>query len=154
MIGPTRLQVRDALFTFIQTIPGFAYYDKRFYMPKSVPEQPALILKKMGEDWAREEILKKRTWEYWLYLYYSTGQVDQTVQPAPGGAAPGENTLDPLLDAIDTAFDIDDSGGDDRFTLGGLVFWCWIEGEGPLEVGDAEATGQGWAVVPVKVLVP
>jgi hypothetical protein len=63
----------------------------------------------------------------------------------------GATLLNTLLDAIDVAMQPDHivSG---KFTLGGLVEHCWVEGQ--TDMDDGLYSQQGAAVIPVNILVP
>lgn len=59
-------------------------------------------------------------------------------------------TINGIMDALDTFFAPDNFNG--RFTLGGLVEHCWIEGKVFKDPGDLD--DQGMITVPVRILVP
>jgi hypothetical protein len=64
--------------------------------------------------------------------------------------SPLSPTINAIMDAIDTFFYPDNPNG--RFTLGGLVTRCWIEGKIFKDPGDLD--DQGLVTVPVRILVP
>ena len=62
----------------------------------------------------------------------------------------GATTLNALFKLVDQAFAPDSPNG--KFTLGGLVEHCWIEGNTDQDPGIVSQ--QAAAIVPVKILVP
>lgn len=104
---------------------------------------PALLLLPRTELGQRKKGLPtKWTGEYDLLLYVHTGaQNDPAVVPS--------QLLNPLLDAIEAAFTVDDPFNN-ACTLGGLVSHCAIEGQLIKFLGSLgdEAT----AIVPLQIL--
>lgn len=143
MAGPTRETVMLALFSLLQTVPGFRTFDRRPLLPTEfTPDlQPALLLLDLGEDTKRQEILAKRTWHPLIIGYVR----------APKGT-PGITIINPLLDAIDVA--LAPPPGTGKQTLGGLVDHCWVEGETTKNTGDTDEDGQGGFSVPLKIVIP
>ena len=79
-----------------------------------------------------------------LYLFD-----DSPIEDIGREAVLAETQLNNMLKAIDAAFTPDDlSAG--KFTLGGLVTHCWIEGESDLDPGIFGP--QAAAIIPVHIL--
>jgi hypothetical protein len=82
----------------------------------------------------------------------------------PGGFTGGlavQNTttsqasiLHPLLEAVETAISTPDDPARNTLTLGGLVAYCRVEGEGILVSPDIDEEGQGMATLPIEIRVP
>ena len=140
-----REAIISALFALVSTSASFATASRRLKLWGSVPssEKPALFLVERGDTYVRasEAVPEAVTMQLEIYIYIEAGK-DETVVPA--------STLNPLLDAIDTALAPSQLTG--LQTLGGLVSHCWIEGKLLKDAGDLD--GDGVAVIPVKILVP
>lgn len=142
----TREQVMSALFTLLQTAPGFNSYSRRFKLWDQVsqPDQPALILTEKPETHLKEKKISPagRTLEAEVWIYIDTG-LDQNTVPI--------TVMNPLIDAIDPT-----SGGvlapsyNGKQTLGGLVYDCFIDGQIIKVPGDLD--GQGVAIIPIKIV--
>jgi hypothetical protein len=147
----TREQVAEALFALLtSSSPGvFVTTSRKFQMWSSVSktQQPALFMREPTEkhinDAGPEPAI--RVWHYEAYIYINT--------PLTAEVTPS-SLLNPLIDAIDPA-----AGGvllpnllTGHQTLGGLVYDCRLDGEILKEAGDL--TGQGVAMIPIKVVVP
>ena len=88
----------------------------------------------------------------WLILYVYDQSHDEDIGSEQLLA---ETTLNNLLMAIDTALAPDTvaaiPGGEGKFTLGGLVTHCWIEGDSDLDPGIFGP--QAAAILPLNILV-
>jgi hypothetical protein len=83
----------------------------------------------------------KLTMHFFLVVYVASDT---------GTVAPSDQ-MDYCLDQIDIALAPDDRNRN-VFTLGGLVYRCWIEGMIKIAPGDDD--GQGMAIVPIHILLP
>lgn len=181
MAGTTREQIMNALLAQLQAACGstFAYYSRKFIPwldltvmltnPQGDPTQtirfPALFLYDgVGFGGGRDTFVQgnrgapsKRTLHRTIVVYAWR----------PGGGTPtgpdasiGVSSLTPLVEAIENAIDplVHNLSGMDMAagasTLGGLVTYCWIEGDVLYIPGDIDPSGLAMATVPVKILVP
>ena len=147
----TREPIDAALFAFFSAVAAgdgsklFKTATRKVDTWDQVPPEdcPALLLLPRTELAVRKKGLPtKWTGEYDLLLYVHTGaQNDPTVVPA--------QLLNPLLDAIEAAIQVDDIANN-AATLGGLVSHCAIEGQIQKFLGSLgdEAT----AIVPIQIL--
>jgi len=65
---------------------------------------------------------------------------------------PGGPDLDTLMEAFEAAFNVPDDFGTNSNTLGGLVYWCRIEGRVFKDPGDLDK--QTLLIVPIVVEMP
>lgn len=122
---------------------GFLTTSRRLKHWSQVAAQPAMFLRSIDEENSYANItLQRLTIPAEIWIYSNAGE-DPNAVP--------EIALNNLLDAVQAAFAPDDyqSG---RFTLGGLVEWCRLEGKIEKESGDA--SGQAVAVADVLITVP
>jgi hypothetical protein len=140
-----REAIVSALFSLVSNAAPFVTAGRRLKLWGDVPpsDKPALFLVERGDTYARasEAVPEVVTMQLEIYIYTDAGD-DPTVVPA--------STLNPLLDAVDTALAPGKLTG--LQTLGGLVSHCWIEGKLMKDAGDLD--GDGVAVIPVRILVP
>jgi hypothetical protein len=125
---------------------GFLTTGRRLKFARDVTSQPALFLRGADEDLDYvETILQAQTIDGEIVIYSKAGE-DPNAVP--------EIALNNLMDAVQSAFapDIRGSGGTGRFTLGGLVHWCRLEGRVIKDSGDI--SGQAAAIMPVRITVP
>jgi hypothetical protein len=122
---------------------GFRTTGRRLKMWTQTPEQPALFLRNVGDEYPPRttRMLPKVAMEAEAWVYSNAGS-DPDAVPAV--------TLNWLLDAIEKA--LKPAPGFEAQTLGGLVAHCWIEGKIEMHPGDLD--GQAIAVVPISILVP
>lgn len=181
MAGTTREQIMNALLAQLQSLCGttFQYYSRKFIPyqdlvamltnPAGDPAQairfPALfVYDGVGFGGGRDTWVQgnrgspsKRTLYRTIVIYAWR----------PGGGTPtgpdasaGMSTLSPLVEAVENAIDPEPhnrSGMDmavGATTFGGLVTYCWIEGDGHYIPGDIDPSGLAMATIPVKILVP
>lgn len=153
MSSPTRAQVTEALANalfsatladgvtsaFVTSYPRLVSWDNI-----SPSNQPAICLARMQDRRIQQppQGLKSKLFMYYAAVVY--------VYTADLSITPSEQ-LDTCLDAIDRALQPDDLNRN-VFTLGGLVYRCWVEGTTDIAPGDEDH--QGMAVVPIVVLVP
>jgi hypothetical protein len=109
----------------------------------SPADQPALFIGEHGENvaYAGDNFPSKTTLNVDLLIYTSAGR-DPDSAPA--------RALNIAIEALVAALAPDPKTG--RQTLGGLVQSCRVEGRVKKDPGDLD--GQGFALVPVKILVP
>lgn len=67
-------------------------------------------------------------------------------------SAPGASDLDTMMEAFETGFNVADNMSTNSNTLGGLVYWCRIEGKTFKDPGDLDS--QTLLVVPIVVEMP
>ncbi len=67
-------------------------------------------------------------------------------------SAPGAPDLDTMMEAFEAAFNVADNMSTNSNTLGGLVYWCRIEGKTLKDPGDLD--NQTLLVVPLVVEMP
>jgi hypothetical protein len=122
---------------------GFLTASRRFQWWTQVTAQPALFLRDGDEEltWPNTT-LSLQTLKAEVWIYNNAGQNPDLAPITP---------LNNLLDAIDTVF-APDLPGTNRFTLGGLVYWCRRHGKTEKLPGDAD--GQAIAVADVEIIVP
>lgn len=155
---PARETVILALFALLNskllaTNAGpFATVQRGLILPANVSfaklAQPILCLYKspgISEQFEKtgRGIPPRRTWEYWLAVYCTL----------PNGTFGWDQIYDPLADAIEDAL-APDLLPDNRLTLGGLVDDCRLQGDVAIGNGDTDPKGQGFAVLPLRIIVP
>jgi hypothetical protein len=133
-----------ALFTALQSDAVLAgqvkTFGRRLKWWQETAEQPALFLRHVAdEDQYDHDTLGRTTVECEIWVYAKTGPDDVP-----------DTTLNAVVAAVRNVLAQDD--GDGSFTLGGLVYWCRIEGKSQYDPGDADQ--QGKAIIPVRMLVP
>ena len=153
--GIDREAIQSALLTYFKTaLAGSGYQTmsrQHVQPPQLTPDlQPGFFLVFPRETRAPKPVgLPVRLTLSGFIILYFRG-------PEPRAEAIGQETqfgatiANALLKAIDDAMKPDDPSG--RFTLGGLVQHCWIEGE--VNVDPCIYTAQGAAIIPIRILVP
>ena len=108
-------------------------------------EQPALLQLQRRESVIKTKGLPpKWTLTIELYMYVNTGaQNDPDIVPS--------QLLNPLMDAVEASLAIDDIM-EDRCTLGGLVYRCYIDGA--VEIFEGSLGDQAVCIIPITVIVP
>lgn len=146
----TREQVMQALLDLFTPLTDFKIVSRRLQHWSDVngADQPALYIYEKPETHKRADQVTPaiRMLTADIFIYINVGN-DPSAVPA--------TQLNNLIDLIDP-----NSGGvlfpdvqiQNRQTLGGLVYDCWIEGDILKVPGDLD--GQGIAVIPVKILIP
>jgi len=132
--------VLAALFDTLQAVAPFKTASRRTQHWNQVAEQPALFLRHVGTTDQYSGDLSITTLECEVWIYSKAGQ---------DPAATPDTDLNELVTAVRQSFAPDD---DVRFTLGGLVFWCRIEGRSDYAPGDQG--GQAIARIPVRITLP
>ncbi len=120
---------------------GFALVDRRAEFGDNVPA-PALFLRCLDEEYQWQESLQVLVLKPEICIVSKAG--------ADPDAVP-ETALNTYMDAIDAAFKADDMQRQ-RFTLGGLVFWCRLNGKVEKATGDLGPQSQVWA--DIEIIVP
>lgn len=121
---------------------GFLSWRRRLAHWGQVTSQPAGFVRRIGtsDDYDSLSVWSKTTLRCEIWIYYNAG-ADTDVIPDDGLA-----WLEQLVRA---ALGPDD---DERFTLGGLVFWCRIQGDGDSAPGDQG--GQAISRIPLLITLP
>lgn len=137
--------VMAALFTQLQTslVGRFKTIGRRLEHWSQVADQPALFLRRIGaSDEAQGDFLVT-TLECEIWIYSKTG--------ANPDAVP-DIALGYLEQLVRNVFAPDTDYSDPRFTLGGLVYWCRVEGRSDYSPGDQGP--QGISRIPVRITLP
>lgn len=145
MINPTREQVAVALFSLLQTVPGFASWSRRPQLWDKVANFPALFMGNPAENYQYDHGNASPpvvTIDFDIFIYISVGQ-DPNVIP--------DTLMNTLLDSIEVVMTPLPSAGYAQ-TLGGIVHHAWIEG--PINRAPGYIDGRGLALLTIKVLVP
>jgi hypothetical protein len=122
---------------------GVVTTSRRLQFAANVASQPALFLRETEEELEyRNIILQLQTLRAEVWIYARAGE-DPNVTAG--------TVLNNLLDSIQAAMAPDDPSTG-RFTLGGLVEWCRLEGHVDKEPGDLD--GQAMAVAEILITVP
>lgn len=122
---------------------GFLTFGRRLIPWDQVTSQPALFMREPDEELLYPEtILQIQVMKAEVWIYSKAG-ANPDIAPI--------TALNNLLDAVQAAFAPDDPI-QQRFTLGGLVHWCRLEGKIDKEPGDLD--GQAIAVAEVLITVP
>lgn len=139
----TREAIMTALCDRVFAIADFRTTGRRVLAWERVADQPAAFVRNVGEAHERKGQALKLVLLRAEIIIYSNGGRDP--DEAPG------SYLNDLLDAVEEAFDPDDSVRG-TLTLGGLVADCRIEGE--VEMAPGDVGDQAIAIVPVTIVVP
>lgn len=106
-------------------------------------QQPALFLRRVGVTDEDQEPFTVTTLHCEAWIYCDAGQ-DPDIAP--------DSVLTCLEQMIRTALQPGPTDGDGRFTLGGLVYWCRIQGHSPVSPGDQGP--QAKTVIPILITLP
>lgn len=154
---PTREEVFVALFARVAEVtwgdPGrprsFKTTSRRVKLFSDVPkaQQPACYQSEHNEVSSQVSRMPyRRTWEAQWIIYHANGGSAKEIPTI-------ENNL--ILDAVEKVLapkPSDPGFLDERNTLDGLVYHCFIDGTIFKDPGDID--NQGMLVVPIKLLVP
>jgi hypothetical protein len=122
---------------------GFLYSAPRLQHWTQTPSQPAFFLRRVGvTDQDLGDGLIAITLECEAWIYCNAGQNPNV--------SPGE-ALESLEQLVRASMGPDD-GDFSRFTLGGLVHWCRIEGTSDVSSGDQGP--QAITRIPIRVTLP
>ena len=124
---------------------GYLTTGRRVPHWQQVANQPALFLRRTGitDEAAHENFFTITTLECEAWIYCNAGQ--------DADAVPDE-ALTGLERMLRDSFTPDGDYGDPRFTLGGLVHWCRIEGRSDISPGDQGP--QAIARIPIRITLP
>jgi hypothetical protein len=122
---------------------GFQTTGRRVQHWTQVAAQPALFLRHIGTQDDADGLYVLSTLECELWIYTNAGK-DPNAEP--------DIALTHLDQMVRGAFAPDTDYGDPRFTLGGLAYWCRIEGRSDYSPGDQG--GQALARIPVRITLP
>lgn len=143
-----------ALFAWLQAQLGASFTSMgRKHVPPpdlTIADQPALFQVAAKETRQPQKIAGtpgKLVLHGFLILYCFGPVVNEDIGQE---ALLGETLLNTLLAAVDAAL-VPDDLGTGKFTLGGLVTHCWIEGEAELDPGIFGP--QAAAILPLHILV-
>lgn len=132
-----------ALFAQLSAVTDWQTAGRRVQHWQQVPNQPAFFLRRTGVTYERDEMELIRTIECEAWIYCNAGQ-------DPAAAPDAELTV--LERKVHDAMPPDTDHGDPRFTLGGLVYWCRIEGKSDVAPGDQGP--QAIARIPIRITLP
>lgn len=124
-------------------VTGFQTVGRRAKFWGDVQAQPALFIRHTGDDddWA-QTIFSKTTIEVEVWVYSRAGENPDI---------PPDTALNNLVRCIRESL-APDNPATGRFTLGGTVDWCRIEGHSDFDPGDIDA--QAKAVLPIRITLP
>lgn len=124
---------------------GFQTTGRRVQHWSQVSAQPALYLRHIGtlDEFDHNSFFSRTTLEAEAWIYSNAGQNPN--------AAP-DVALNNLVQMVRQSFTADTDYGDPRFTLGGLAYWCRIEGRSDYSPGDQG--GQAIARLPIRITLP
>jgi hypothetical protein len=124
---------------------GFQTLGRRLQHWQKVTAQPALFLRRIGatDEDANQGGFIITTLECQAWIYCDAGK-NPDLAPDTGLTA-----LERLLRQTVAP---DDPGGDPRFTIGGQVYWCRVEGRTDSSSGDQ--AGQAIARIPLRITLP
>lgn len=110
----------------------------RLWGDVSSDQQPyaALVTHKETDEYRGLGLLRRRLdLGIWIYIR--------------SDSSPGAPQLDTIMDALEAAFNVPDDFSTNCNTLGGLVYWCRIEGKIFKDPGDLD--NQAMMIVPLVV---
>jgi len=123
-----------------QFITGFLTTGRRVKPWAQVTAQPAMFLRRTGVIDEAHGTMIDTTLVCEAWIYCGSGQ-DPDASP--------DELLSSLEELVRESFTPDD---DDRFTIGGRVYWCRIEGKSDISPGDLG--GQSLARIPIRITLP
>lgn len=129
--------------TYLQTALSttFPTIGRRVQFWSDVSEQPALFIRHNAAEDEWQQQLSRVTVELEAWIY------TKTISP--------DDVPDTNLNAAVLAFRnalAPDNVMTHTFTIGGLAYWCRVEGRSEYYPGDI--AGQAVAIVPVKIILP
>jgi len=143
-----------ALFAWFKSQLGasFVSFGRKHIAPPqlAIAAQPALFQvagKEIHVPQKSPGLPSKLVLRGWLILYIFDGS---PVENIGSETLLAETTLNSLLSLIDAAL-VPDNLGTGKFTIGGLVTHCWIEGDSDLDPGIFGP--QAAAILPINILV-
>jgi hypothetical protein len=150
MAVATREQIMTALVVALAGIQaqgvGLKAIGRRVRDPENVPgtDRPALFLTEHEDTWEKQAINlpPRRELNIWALLYTDVGTNENAIPMTQ---------INYFIEAIEAAL-APDTPFLNRFTLGGLVFNCMLDGNGIRAAGDT--TGKSLAAIPIKIILP
>jgi hypothetical protein len=143
--APTRETIYQAFYNKMTAgVPGLKTTKRRSLLFGDLPpeQQPALFIEEVGQNPESSQRGLKYKWELdvVLGLYVFNSDTDQVFP-----------TMNPILDWIEATLPGDDpqSPGGNPQTLGGLVYWVRLTGDGKAYSGAKG--GQGFAYLPARI---
>jgi hypothetical protein len=121
-------------------VPSFITVGRRVKHWTQVPDQPALFLRRVGMLDNHNGSMPTMTMECELWIYCNAGENPDVIPDA---------ILTGLEREVRAALAPDDQN---RFTIGGLVYWCRIEGKSDISPGDQGP--QAIARIPIRITLP
>jgi hypothetical protein len=121
-------------------VPSFVTVGRRVKHWTQVPDQPALFLRRVGMLDNHNGSMPTMTMECELWIYCNAGENPDVIPDA---------ILTGLEREVRAALAPDDQN---RFTIGGLVYWCRIEGKSDISPGDQGP--QAIARIPIRITLP
>jgi hypothetical protein len=121
-------------------VPSFITVGRRVKHWTQVPDQPALFLRRVGMLDNHNGSMPTMTMECELWIYCNAGENPDVIPDA---------VLTGLEREVRAALAPDDQN---RFTIGGLVYWCRIEGKSDISPGDQGP--QAIARIPIRITLP
>jgi hypothetical protein len=133
--------VMSALLAHISAaVPSFVSTGRRVIHWTQCAAQPALFLRRIGMSDHHSGSMPIITMECELWIYCNAGE---NLDVAP------DTALTVLENEVRASLAPDDQN---RFTIGGLVYWCRIEGHSDISPGDQGP--QAIARIPVRITLP
>lgn len=152
--GVDREAIWTALFAWFQTQIGgyFTTMSRKHLMPPelSLEAQPAFFLVQLKEQRAgsTQGTPNKLAMHGCIVIYLPAPETNET----PGSETQlAATNLNAIYRAIDYAM-VPDNLQTGKFTVGGLVTHCWIEGD--LDQDPGIFSSQAAAILPIHILVP
>jgi hypothetical protein len=121
-------------------VPSFITVGRRVKHWTQVPDQPALFLRRVGMLDNHNGSMPTMTMECELWIYCNAGENPDVIPDA---------VLTGLEREVRAVLAPDDQN---RFTIGGLVYWCRIEGKSDISPGDQGP--QAIARIPIRITLP
>lgn len=150
----TRAQIMSAILSRIETM-SFAVpingcttwqiVSNRLVLWGDCPAQPAcyLVTHRETDEYRNLGVLRRRL-DLRAFCYSRSD--------AAAGGSPGQVDLDTMMQSFEAAFCPADDPSTNTNTLGGLVYWCRIEGQVFKDPGDLD--NQAMLIVPLLVEMP
>lgn len=142
----TREQIGAAFWNLVSKANGFNGSSRRFIMWDQINDNdqlPYITQLHTGEERIRQSDGTPALKLFWHVFVYMSAGLDPTVIP--------ETQMNTLLDAVDSAVMAQKADiGENRQTLGGLVYYCYPRGRVFVDPGDTD--GRGVAMIPFEIL--
>ena len=133
--------VMEALLAHVAAnVPDFVPTGRRVKHWSQVSEQPALFLRRTGALDHYNGSMPITTMDCEIWIYCNAGQ-NPDIAP--------DEVLTTLENQVRASLAPDDQM---RFTIGGLVYWCRIEGKSNISPGDQGP--QAIARLPIRITLP